>query len=349
MRAVVYDAYGREPEVRDVPNPTPAAGGVVVRVSATGVCRSDWHAWMGHDPVSLPHVPGHELVGTVAQVGVGVQRWHEGDRVTVPFVCGCGLCVWCRQGDPQVCPRQRQPGFTGWGSFAEYVALHAADANLVAVPDEIGAVEAAALGCRFATAYRALTAHGRLGAGQWLVVVGAGGVGLSAIVIGAALGARMVAVDVSPRALTLAARLGAQRTVLSAQAKSAEAIAERVRVLTDGGAHVGIDAVGQPDTARTSVLSLRRRGRHVQAGLLLGADSAPALPMDRVIAQELSIHGTHGLAAHHYPAMLELVAARVDLSALVGRVIGLQEAPAALAGMGRQASAAGMTVVDMAR
>lgn len=347
MRAVVYDAHGREPELRDVPIPAPPVGGVVVQVSATGVCRSDWHAWMGHDPVRLPHVPGHELVGTVSAVGVGVQRWHEGDRVTVPFVCGCGVCVWCRQGDPQVCPRQTQPGFTGWGSFAEYVALHAADANLVPLPDALGDVEAAALGCRFATAYRALTSHGRLRAGQWLVVVGVGGVGLSAVSIGVALGARVIAVDVTPAALALAARLGAQRTVLSCETMSPQAIAERVRVLTDGGAHVGLDAVGMPATARTSVLSLRRRGRHVQAGLLLGADSTPPLPMDRVIAQELSIHGTHGLAAHEYPAMLDLVAARIDLSTLVGRVITLDEAPGALANVGGPATQAGMTVVDL--
>lgn len=347
MRAVVYDAYGQEPQVREVPDRR-APASVVVAVCATGVCRSDWHAWMGHDPVALPHVPGHELVGTVAQVGSGVQRWREGDRVTVPFVCGCGVCGWCRQGDPQVCPRQTQPGFTGWGSFAEQVVLHAADANLVAVPDAIGDIEAAALGCRFATAYRALTAHGQLRAGQWLVVVGAGGVGLSAVAIGAALGARVIAIDPAPHALELASRVGAERTLLSNSTMTAEATAERVRVLTDGGAHVGLDAVGLPIAARTSVLALRRRGRHVQAGLLLGENAAPPLPMDRVIAQELSIHGTHGLAAHEYPAMLDLVATRIDLSALVGQVIPLAEAPRALMAMGEPATAAGMTVIRLA-
>lgn len=345
MRAVVYDAWGRLPGVRDVPAPTAPDGGVVLDVRATGVCRSDWHAWMGHDPVALPHVPGHELVGTIASVGAGVRRWRVGERVTVPFVCGCGVCDICRGGDPQVCPDQTQPGFTGWGSFAEQVALHAADANLVAVPDAIGDVEAAALGCRFATAYRAVVAHGRLAAGQWLVVVGAGGVGLSTLLIGTALGARVVAVDTSAAALEAAAALGAEHTLVCAGRVSPQEIAERVRDLTGGGAHVGVDAIGHPDAALTSVLALRRRGRHVQAGLLLGPASTPALPMDRVVAHELSIHGTHGLAAADYPAMLDLVAERIDLSALVGRVIGLDEAPAALAAMGEPATRPGMTVV----
>lgn len=355
MRAVVYDAYGQPPQVLDVPAPSAPPGGVVVRVAATGVCRSDWHAWMGHDPVALPHVPGHELVGTIEALGSGVREWLVGERVTVPFVCGCGVCATCRAGDPQVCPHQTQPGFTGWGSFAEFVALHSADANLVRVPEAIGDAEAAALGCRFATAYRAVTAHGGIGVGQgpqrpWLAVFGVGGVGLSALLIGSALGARVIAVDVSADALATARRLGAHATIL-AGSDAPHALAERVREATDGGAHVGIDAIGNPTVVAASVLSLRRRGRHVQAGLLLGDNAWTALPMDRVVAHELRVYGTHGLAAADYPAMLALVAAQIDLSVLLGRVIGLGEAPEALAAMSRPPSpdGSGMTVVDPTR
>ena len=160
--------------VRDVAAPAAPVGGVVVAVKATGLCRSDWHAWVGHDDIALPHVPGHELAGVVDAVGAGVERWRVGDRVTVPFVCGCGRCTWCRRGDAQVCPDQQQPGFTHWGSFAERVALHAADTNLVAIPDDVSFEAAAALGCRFATAFRALTARARLSAGEWVTIVGAG-------------------------------------------------------------------------------------------------------------------------------------------------------------------------------
>jgi alcohol dehydrogenase len=344
MRAVVYDAVGAVPELRDVPPPGCPPDGVLVAVAATGVCRSDWHAWRGHDPVALPHVPGHELAGTVAAIGPEVTRFSVGDRVTAPFVNGCGRCPTCAGGDPQVCPDQTQPGFTGPGSFAEQVALHAADTNLVRLPQNVGFVEAAALGCRFATAYRALTAHARLQPGQWLAVHGCGGVGLSAVAVAVALGARVVAVDVSAEALARAQHLGAEAVVLSADP------VQEVRAVTGGGAHASLDALGSPATAVASVRSLRRRGRHVQVGLLLDP-AGTALPMDLVVAHELELYGSHGMAAADYPAMLALVATgSIHLADLVGAVISLDEAAAALMAMDQVGTGAGgITVVDLTR
>ena len=340
MRAVSFPEYRVLPRLGRWPDPECPADGAVIRVGATGVCRSDWHAWMGHDPVRLPHVPGHELAGAVAAVGPDVRRWSVGDRVTVPFVCGCGSCGYCRAGDTHVCPDQTQPGFTGAGSFAELVAVHGADTNLVALPDGLDLVTAASLGCRLATAYRALVTHGRVAGGDWLAVHGCGGVGLSAVLVGVALGARVVAVDVAPAAADRARALGADHVVTGPDP------AADVLDLTGGGAHVSIDAVGSPATAVASVRSLRRRGRHVQVGLLLGADATPPLPMDRVVAQELSVHGSHGMPAHQYPELLALVAdGRLDPRLLVGRVIGLDEAGAALAAMSGPTETVGMTVV----
>lgn len=347
MRAVQYPAYGVLPVVVEVPDPVCPAGGAVLAVAATGVCRSDWHAWQGHDPVALPHVPGHELAGTVAEVGSGVTRWRPGDRVTVPFACGCGQCEYCRAGDAQVCPDQTQPGFTGPGSFAERVVIHAADVNLVALPPQVGFVAAASLGCRFATAYRAVTAHGRLGAGEWLAVHGCGGVGLSAVMVGVALGARVVAVDVAPLALTRARELGAQAVVEAGAAGDSAAV---VRQVTRGGAHVSLDAVGSAGTAVASVRSLRRRGRHVQVGLLFGPAATPPIPMDLVVAHELALYGSHGMAAHEYAPLLELVANRqLRPELLVGRVVGLAEAGPALAALTQPVTTAGMTVVEPGR
>ena len=356
MRAVVFDEYGVLPELRTVDEPNCPDGGVLIGVRATGVCRSDWHAWKGHDPVPLPHVPGHELAGVVETVGAGVTRWQPGDRVTVPFVCGCGACDYCRAGDAQVCPSQTQPGFTGPGSFADLVAIHAADTNLVRLPSSVDFVTAASLGCRFATAFRALTAHGRIAAGEWLAVHGCGGVGLSAVSVGVALGARVVAGDVSPAALDRARALGAEVVVDASVTAAADGAARghedgtaaAVRAVTDGGAHVSLDALGSPATAVASVRSLRRRGRHVQVGLLLADQSTPPLPMDLVVSQELSVHGSHGMPAVDYPAMLDLVAdgtLRPDL--LVGQVIGLAQAGEALASLDRPSATGGMTVVEI--
>ena len=342
MRAVQYARHLEVPRLVELPSPVCPQDGVVVRVGATGVCRSDWHAWAGHDPVALPHVPGHELAGTVEVVGAGVRDWSVGDRVTVPFVCGCGRCTYCLDGDTHVCPDQTQPGFTGPGSFADLVAVHAADTNLVRLPDGLGFVTAASLGCRLATSYRALVTHGRVAPGSWVAVHGCGGVGLSAVMVATALGARVVAVDVSEEALTRARELGAEAAVRDDDPAAA------VRDVTGGGAHVSLDAVGSPVTAVASVRSLRRRGRHVQVGLLLGDRSTPPLPMDLVVAQELSIHGSHGMPAHQYADLLDLVTTgRIDPSELVGRVIRLDEAGAAIAAMSEPSASVGMTVVRL--
>lgn len=309
-----------------------------------GLCRSDWHAWVGHDNISLPHVPGHELAGVIHAVGPGVLNWQVGDRVTVPFVCGCGRCEWCRAGEAQVCPQQEQPGFTHWGSFAEQVALHAADTNLVAIPDGVSFEAAAALGCRFATAYRALVARARLMAGEWLVVVGAGGVGLSAVMIAVALGARVIAVDRSEGALALARRLGAEHTIVADGA-----VPDRVHDLTGGGAHVAMDAVGAEATCSDAIYSLRRRGRHVQVGLLPSESGLSGVPMARAIGWELDLLGSHGMAAVDYPAMLALIE-RGDLRPqdLIESVVPLAEGARLLPAM-ETASPAGITMLDPTR
>ncbi|CAM3910837.1 zinc-dependent alcohol dehydrogenase family protein [Janibacter anophelis] len=345
MRAVVIDGVRAQPEVREVDSPFAPEGGVVVQVMATGVCRSDWHAWAGHDDIAWPHVPGHELAGVVSQVGAGVQRWRVGDRVTVPFVCGCGRCDWCAAGDAQVCPDQEQPGFTQWGSFAEQVALHAADTNLVALPESVDFATAASLGCRFATAHRALVARARVTKGEWVTVVGAGGVGLSAVMIARSLGARVVAVDRNPDALALATELGAEHTVLTDGRDVASIVAD----LTGGGSHVSVDAVGSEQTCADAILSLRRRGRHVQVGLLPPVDGHPRVPMARVIGWELDLLGSHGMAAVDYPGMLALIeSGALQPQRLIERTIGLEEAAALLPGFD-SATVAGMTIVDPTR
>jgi D-arabinose 1-dehydrogenase-like Zn-dependent alcohol dehydrogenase len=343
VRAVVYERFGGALSVRELDDPVPGVDDAVVRVEATGLCRSDWHGWLGHDPdVVVPHVPGHEFAGVVAEVGTQVRGWAAGYRVTAPFVCGCGRCRQCLRGDHQVCEAQTQPGFTHDGSFAEYVLVRHADVNLVGLPDALSAVTAASLGCRFATAWRAVTQQGRAAPGEWVAVHGCGGVGLSAVLIAAAVGARVVAVDVSAAALALAADLGAEACVDASAVDVVVAVAD----VTGGGAALSVDALGSAQTCVNSVRCLARRGRHVQVGLLPPETGRPEVPMDVVIARELELRGSHGMAAHAYPEMLELVASgRLRADALVRRRIGLEDVSAALPAMG-EGGAVGITVVD---
>ena len=343
MKAILYEAFCQPPKLVNLSDPSPKPHGVVIRVMATGVCRSDWHGWVGHDAdIVLPHVPGHELAGIVEAVGNEVTRWKPGDRVTVPFVGGCGSCPECHAGHQQVCDNQFQPGFTHWGSFAEYVSIERADLNLVALPESLDFATAASLGCRFVTSFRAVIDQGKVSAGQWVAVHGCGGVGLSAIMIAVAAGANVVAVDISEQALELARKLGAVATV---NARDVDDVPAAVLEISRGGVHVSLDALGAVGTCVNSIHSLRKRGKHIQVGLMLGDDSTPPVPMGRVISHELEILGSHGMQAHRYGAMFEMIAAgRLKPADLVGRKITLAQSIDALMGMDRF-EGAGVTVV----
>jgi alcohol dehydrogenase len=343
MKAMYYEAFGATPEIRSLPDPTPDEDGVVIAVGASGLCRSDWHGWMGHDPdIRLPHVPGHELAGRVVAVGPAVRRFAVGDRVTVPFVSGCGHCPECRSGNSQVCPDQFQPGFTHWGSFAEYVAIAYADGNLVRLPESVDDATAASLGCRFATSFRAVVDQGRTRPGEWIAVHGCGGVGLSAIMIASALGANAIAIDVADDKLAFAEACGAVATVNAARVGD---VVGAVREFTKGGAHVSIDALGHPATCFNSIANLRRRGRHVQVGLMLGEHATPAIPMAQVIAHELEVYGSHGIQAWRYDAMLAMLATgKVAPDKLIGRRVSLEQAVPALMVLDR-AEGIGISVI----
>lgn len=343
MKAVVYRAFSAPPEIERVADPVPGSDGVVLKVMASGVCRSDWHGWQGNDPdIVLPHVPGHELAGIVEAVGDRVTRWSVGDRVTVPFVGGCGHCPQCHSGNQQVCDHQFQPGFTHWGSFAEFVAIDYADANLVRLPEAMAFATAASLGCRFATSFRAIVDQGKVSAGQWVAVHGCGGVGLSAIMIAAALGANVIAVDVADEKLALALQLRASATI---NACSVASVAEAIRDLSGGGAHVSVDAIGTATVCYNSIDCLRKRGRHIQVGLLVEDDADPSVPMGKVLANELALLGSHGMQAHRYAEMLQMIdAGKLAPEQLIGTTISLEESIAALTSMD-EFNSTGVTVI----
>ena len=333
MKAVTYHEFGGRVGLETVADPTPPPDGAIIRVEATGLCRSDWHGWRGHDPDirSFPHVPGHEFAGIVVEVGSDVSREFVGQRVTVPFVAGCGKCPECDHGNQHICDAQYQPGFNGWGSFAEYVAIRYAAGNLVPLPETISSVAAAALGCRVATSYRAVAIQGQARQGEWVAVHGCGGAGLSAVMVAHALGAQVIAVDIRPEPLELAKRLGAD-VVLNA--REMDDIPGAITDITGRGADLSLDTLGSAVTLTNSILSLRKLGRHVQVGHLTDQETLPVKVVRRTIGYELDIRGSHGLQAHAYPSLFEHIhAGRLDPTLLVERTTTLAEAPAALEAM----------------
>ena len=344
MKAVVFEKFEGALQVSNVADPVPPSHGVVVKVNATGMCLSDWHGWKGHDAdIELPHVPGHELAGEIVEVGKEVRHFHVGDRVTVPFVGGCGSCYQCHTGNHQICDHQSQPGFTHWGSFAEYTMLSHADINLVKLPEAISDETAALLGCRFITSFRAVVEQGKLKGGEYVVVHGCGGVGLSAVMIASALGAQVIAIDINDDTLQLAKELGASVTINSR--KSANVVGE-VQELTKGGAHVSLDALGHQETCFNSIANLRKRGKHIQVGLMTGDHHHPKVPMELVIANELEILGSHGMQAHKYPEVLEMIlSGKLKPEKMLERTVSLKDSVELLPKMD-QFKESGVTVIN---
>lgn len=344
MKAALMTAFDGPLPVTDLPEPDCPRDGAVVAVRACGVCRSDHHAWKGADPdVHLPHVMGHEFAGEVVETGPECRAFAVGDRVTAPFILGCGACPDCRGGEPTICDHQQVIGFTIPGAFAERIAIPRADFNLVPLPENVGCTAAAGMGCRVTTAFRAVVDRGRLQPGEWLAVHGCGGVGLSAVMIGAALGAQVLAIDVVPDALALARDFGATATLDA----SGGNVGDAVREITGGGAHVSVEALGLTATFANSLAGLRKLGRHVQIGMPVGANASPPLPLlDLVYARQLSLLGTRGIGPARFAALFEMIAAgRLDPGRLVTKTIALSEADTALREMDCF-HGSGVTVID---
>jgi D-arabinose 1-dehydrogenase-like Zn-dependent alcohol dehydrogenase len=348
MKAAVMEGIRQPLVVREVPDPSLPANGVVVRVEANGICRSDWHLWTGDWTwvglqVALPHVLGHEFCGVVEEVGREVTRWAKGDRVLVPFSMGDGTCEWCRSGRHNICDAVLTPGVVSWGGYARRAAIPFADVNLVPLPAAVEFVEAASMGCRYMTSFHGVVDQAQVAAGEWVAAHGCGGVGLSAVQFANALGANVVAVDVAEEKLSFAKELGAVATVNASETDAVAAVVD----VTKGGAHVSIDALGIAATCRNSINSLRKRGRHLQIGLTSAEDKGEvALPIDVIVLKEVTIVGSLGMPAPRFPAMLRMVeSGKLQPGKLVQRTIPLEEAGAVLASMDRFATV-GVTVID---
>jgi D-arabinose 1-dehydrogenase-like Zn-dependent alcohol dehydrogenase len=321
----------REPlTVTELPDPTLEPHGAIVRVEANGVCRSDWHGWVGDwDWVGVefeyPHVLGHEFCGVVEEVGSEVRRFKAGDRVIVPFSQGDGTCEMCRTGHSNVCENGFAPGFSYWGGFGRLSHVPVADLNLVRMPDSMSFLVGAALGCRYMTSFHGVAHRAEVHAGEWVAVHGCGGIGLSAIQVAAALGAQVIAVDLEEGKLSKARAEGALETINAMETD----VPMRVKEITDGGANVSVDALGIKATMLNSVNSLRKGGIHVQIGIT-SADEAGevALPIDLITMSEIEFRGSLGLPNQNYPSMLNMVASgKLNPESIVTQRISINEVP----------------------
>ncbi len=326
MRAAVIRAFRGELSLETVPDPVCEPDGVVVRVLACGICRSDWHGWVGeHAKVKPGDIPGHEYCGEVVAVGP-LARWRSGDRVIAPFILSCGECPECRSGHSTTCRLPRVPGFGEPGAYAEYVSVPHAH-NLARLPDSLTPALAAGLGCRVTTAYHALTGRAAVQAGEWVAVHGTGGIGLSVLLIGRALGARVVVVDVVPERLAHALSLGAEVAI---DAREGD-VAARIIAATGGGAHVSVEALGIEATTNASLECLRPMGRHVQVGLPTGHTAKMQINMNAVYMKQLALFGTRGMPSWRYPSLLDMIARGVvDVRPIVARQVALSGATAEL-------------------
>ncbi len=347
MKAAVLTAFRQPLEIRDLPDPAPGPDDAVIRVEACGVCRSDWHVWQQDFTwigiqVQLPRVMGHEFGGVVVDVGRNVRNFKRGDHITVPFHLACGKCEYCFTGRSNLCFAFGVIGIHHDGGYGSLCKVPNADATLVPLPEGIDSLTAAALGCRFMTAYHGIAEQADTAPGEWVAVFGIGGVGISAVQIAAALGAQVIAVGRSADKLERARQEGAVATVRAGASASAEIIE-----ITKGGAHVTVDALGAAETTLAGIAALRKGGRHVQLGLT-GAREAGSipLPVDVIVNKEIRFIGSVGCPTTSYPGLLSLTASgKLAPKRLVGQRISVGDVNSVLTSMTDYRSR-GFSIID---
>jgi propanol-preferring alcohol dehydrogenase len=321
MRAMAVVDYAKPLELVDLPEPTLKPGYVILRILACGVCFSDYKTSKGLMPysptLSLPHVPGHEICGEVVEAGPET-GWQSGDRVVAYHYWNCGHCAYCRKGLEHLCINLvGWSGFTTPGGFEEYLAVPAD--RLLRVPEGIAPEHAAPATCASGTAYRAVITRGRVQAGETVVVIGSGGVGLQAIQFAQLAGAHTLAVDIDARKLEMAKQFNVTGVALGE-----EEARTLVHELTDGiGADLIINTVGLPDAFRQAAGLIRRGGRIVGVGYSAGKYAQ--FEMASMVLDEVEILGTRYALRYEIERVLSLFAAG-KIRAVVDEVLPLEDA-----------------------
>jgi len=326
MRAAVLERVGEPLRIEEVPIPEPKAGEGLVRVAACGVCHTDLHVIKGEVAFPTPCVLGHEISGTVAALGPGVEGLKVGEKVVSSFIMPCGQCPYCVRGEEDLCERFfsfnrlrgvlydgatrlfRKDGTPLWmysmGGLAEYAVVPATD--VFPLPEGIALEDAAILGCALFTAYGAVKTAGLEG-GESVAVVATGGVGLGIVQIARAFGAYpVVAIDLRPEKLAKAKSLGATHAFTPEEAPQA------ILDLTGGrGVDVAFEALGRPETFRLALNLLRDGGRMVPVGIAPQGMEA-GVEITRLVRRKLKILGSYGAKPRKdMPILLKLAQAGI--------------------------------------
>ena len=288
MKAAVFHETGKPLSIEEVPTPEPGPGEVLVKVAACGICHTDLH-YIDHGVPTFkkpPLILGHETSGNVAALGAGVEKWKEGDRVLLPAVYGCGQCVMCRKGRENICQQMVMFGNNVDGGYAEYILAPAKDMFLL--PDDIPLIEGCVIADAVTTPFHAVINRGAVKPGDQVVVFGCGGIGINLVQMAAAMGARVIAVDLSEEKLEWARKLGAAETINPA---GIERIDKTIRKMTGGGADISFEAIGLPETQQQAFACLRTGGRFVMVGF---SNKPMQLDAGRTMYFEMEVIGSLG-------------------------------------------------------
>lgn len=306
MKALVLEGV-EDFNLREVPKPVCQPHGILIKVMANGICRSDWHKWHGHYSRKYPMILGHEFCGVIEEVGELVTRFKPGDRVMIPVSGSDGTCDMCKAGHGNLCESYLVPGIGYAGGFAEYVAVPYGDRNAEFLPDNVTFEEGAILSCRYITGYKGIVDAGKVRMGEWVAVYGCGGVGLSSIATASKMGAFVIAVDIKPEALKLAKRLGADYVV---NASESDPVAEVKKITQGKGVDVAVEALGNKNVVVQCFNSLAKLGRLVQLGVTqVGPEGDASIPINPLVQGEVSIVGSLSSPIQNFKTLLDLVAA----------------------------------------
>jgi len=303
LKAAVFYEAKKPLKIEEVPTPEADLGEVVVKLAACGVCHTDaGYLFYGVPTFKKPPlILGHEPSGTIEQVGEGVTQFKEGDRVIIPAVLTCGQCYYCRTGRENICQNMIMLGNHIDGAFAEYIGIPAKD--VVPLPATVPLEEGCIISDAISTPFHAVKNRAQVKAGDSVVVIGCGGVGINVVQVAAAFGGQVIAVDVVDWKLEMASKLGAVE-VINSKDMDPRDVVKAIRTLTGGGVDIAMEVIGNPKTQQIAYDAVKWGGRVVVVGF---AAKPTELNLGRMMFREIEMLGSLGCRPVDYPYLIRLV------------------------------------------